>query len=348
MRAYIYSALCLSIISCSSTVQVQVRKAPVVDLPGVKTISVESFNTSGSLDLDLMDRQGGLAGALLGVAVDVGANAALANQKQNQSFDKYFVSGLTQQFLQNGTFAILQNGGDAKLNGNIHYRVHDQRGTKEYTRKDGSKYMLSTLDRNAVVDVQVQVLDSRGQILGVNTLSASTHSSAESENLDRARGALAPWDGMVREALNRTWAGAVRTIAPYTVYETRTLAKGDSKGISKGNDAAEDGDWTFAEKYWREALNGSSKDQAAAWHNLAIRAEVQGQLEESLNLLLKARQLSDQSDWFQEENHLRARIAEEKRLNPKVETVPVETKDPKLPAPQVQDGPKSINQVLSR
>lgn len=348
MTKYLVYPFAFLLFSCSSTVNVQVLKKPAIELNGVQKIAIGSFKSSGSLDLDLVDRKGGLAGALLGVAVDVGTNAALTNERQNQSFDNYFVNGLKSQMIQNGSYQVVESSADATLRGNVIYHVRDQRSSKEYSRKDGSKYTVQDLDRTAQTEIQLEVVAADGHILGAQTIAGSAHSSAESENINSAREQLAQWDGLVREALSRTWLGSVHSVAPYKVYERRTLAKGDSKYISKGNDAAEDGDWTKANQYWQEAMKSSVKDQAAAQHNLAIKEEVQGNLNSALESLLKARALSDDSSWFEYEMQLRNRIANELAPATPVSVQSNQVKDPELPAPQPSAGAKSINQAISK
>lgn len=344
--------------ACSSTVNLQVRKAPTIDMPGIKVIALDTMVTSGSLNLDLMDTKGGIAGALLGVAVDVGANMALANDSKNKAFSVYQVNGFNQQLLQNGYFTLSNNNPQARLKGSIVYSVTDTKGSREYTRKDGSKYNNVTMDRKADVDVQLQVVDARGTVLGANTLHGYASASTEGATSDAARNSLPGWEQLVRDAIARTWVGSVRSVAPYTVTESRTLAKGDSKLISKGNDAAEDGDWTMALSFWNDALQtGNTKDRAAANHNLAIKQELDGNLQASLDLLVQARQIRDDDDWRSEELRLRARIDEEERLRraskaavqaPNPEPAKSVTNDPVLQAPQKSEGPKSINKALSK
>ncbi len=298
--------------SCSSVVQFRVQKAPQIAAGNQgATLVVEDPDMQGQVQLEWVDMPGGLKGALGDLVVQAGMNQILVTPAKNQSFARYASQTLERELMANGHYKLQDKNAGVRLQSVWNYKVADEKSSKEQTLKDGSKVLMSVLERTARVDMQLRVVNAKGELLGAKTLQGNAKSVAEGSTAQEARRKLADWESLVQTALGQVAPVTVRMIAPYWITQSRTLAKGESDRIKKGNKAAEKGDWTKAVQYWNQEIQSTKNvNRAAAKYNLAIYQESQDRLDESLALLLEARQIKDEDDWFVTEQSLRERIAE--------------------------------------
>ncbi len=343
--------------ACSTTVPVQVRKIPEIAVPQAKTASVEDFGVSGSLNLDLVQTGGGVMGGLVQVATDIAATKLLADDKKNAQLARAYQDGLRGAIIRNGYYQIPSAGsGDAKLKGSVRYEVRDDPSTSTTRDSKGDEYLVEQIKRVASVEVQLLVFGKDGQSVGSSVIRQSAVSTGQGRTRADARGALKDWESLVREAMTRTWDPTVHKVAPYTVTEYRTFEKGGSKGVKKGISAAEDGDFLGAQAIWADLQNSSKKDEAgAARYNLAILAEVEGDLPKSLELYESAKALTGESEWSRDIARIRVRMDEERRLAElnatRTTSLPPSSSVVNSEASQekkVEEESKSLNSVLKR
>ena len=299
---------------CATTVKMQVKRAPAINLEDTKTIAIDPFSVTGNLDLDLVDSKNNLLGVVTNIAVSVGSNKLA--EAQHDDIQTAHRDGLRNAIFNNGHFQVSSgNNIQATLAGNINYDVVDKLDKNETKDKQGNVVVSYTLNRTAKVSVQMNVNDKKGTMIGSTTLTASSKKQSYGVSKKEARNRTEDWSKLVKKAVKSLHNSTVRKIAPYYVWESRTLAEGDLKIIEKGNDAADDGNWPQAVSMWNEALSaGKTKDKAAALHNLAIYDETQGKLQDSLKKLEEANSMVDESDYAKQLNVIKRRIHEAELL----------------------------------
>lgn len=306
-------ALLLLLCSCVSQVKLNVRHAPELNLPGVRSLSVEPFVANGNLHLDAGTFGKGFVGAVASAAVGM-VNNKLAEEKV-PSLVNAQQFGLKDALVRDGFFQVKESGSaDARLGGSFQYEVRDNVGEQE--SKDGSGKIVRTytLTRKGTVMVSFSVTAADGTLLGSSQVAGSVEKKSTGSTKDETRVNAVAWEQVVQEALAQTYPLLVKKIAPYFVSETRTLEKGEGEGVKAGNAAAEKGDWPTALTHWNAALvGGSAADRVAATCNLAIYDEVEGRLAEALK---KYEELSRNGGdkYVKEAGRIRARIAEEEKL----------------------------------
>ncbi len=308
------SFLFFFILGCSSNVKLQIKKAPELNLVGVKTLKIQKFEISGDLDLDLMNKSGGLLGTVVGMAVDAGANKLA--QGRHEGIQQAGLSGLKQVTFQNGYYKVVDGDDcDVSVTGNIYYNVRDE-GTDEEDKDDkGNVTRWYEIKRKADVKVKFSITDKSGHIIGMSEVAGSSEKTAKGDDRDEARENVTAWESVVRDALARTNEPFIKKIAPYFVWENRTFEKGESKIIKQGNKAAKNGNWGEAVLLWQQAQSsGSAKDPIAVLYNLAIYDEVEGKLQDALSKFEEVQKTSGNAKYSRDIARTKARIEEEKKL----------------------------------
>jgi len=312
------SLLGISLLSgCATTVKMQVKRAPELDLKDVKTVSVKDFSVNGNLNLDLFNKKKGLMGAVTSIAADVGSNELA--KRHHDEIKTLHRNGLKNALFSNGYFKVSDgDNSQATIGGNINYNVSDEFIEETHKDEKGKTTKFFTLERKAKVSINMQVTDKSGTIIGSKTLSTTKGTRASGLKKGDAREKTEEWHKIVNKAVQSLQENSVRKIAPYYVWESRKLAEADAKIIEKGNDAASDGDWERAVSFWEEARDsGSTKDKAAALYNLSIHDEKQGQLNDALEKLKLASSLVDEDDYRVQIRTIERRIRESEQLSGK-------------------------------
>jgi len=278
--------------ACVTSIPVKIRRAPELNLVGVKTLDVEPFKVNGNLDLDLGKTGSGVLGAVAGVALDAGVNK-LAERK-HKGIQQEHVDGLRGVIVSDGYYQVVNGSGstDSKLSGTIQYEVNDEGAEETITEKVDNKKVerkVYTLTRTADVTIRLQATATDGKVWGVTELSRSVRVQQTRDTRDQARDDIEEWDALVRKAVAELQKPTLQRIAPYFVTERRTLEKGDSDTIKEGNKAAARGEWKAASEIWTAAESGTGNDKLAATYNLGVYAEVEGRLDDALRLFQEAK-----------------------------------------------------------
>jgi hypothetical protein len=302
--------------ACVTSIPVKIRRAPELNLIGVKTLHVEPFKVNGNLDLDVGNTGKGLLGAVAGVAVDAGVNK-LAERK-HPGIQQQHLDGLRGVIVSDGYYQVVEDGKptDGKLTGAIQYEVNDEGNEETVSEKVDNKKVekqVYTLVRTAKVTLRLQVTGADGKMLGATELTAEAQDKETRDKRDQARDDIEEWDSLVRKALGTLQHPTLQRIAPYFVTERRTLAKGDSDTIKEANKTAARGEWKAAAQMWSDAGQaGTGKDKLAATYNLGVYAEVEGRLDDALKQFQEAK--ASDAKYNVDVARIENRIQEEERM----------------------------------
>ena len=277
---------------CSTTVSFKVRRAPEINLAGIKTLKVADVEMDSELSLDMVNDNSGLGGVidLLGnVGVEV-----IANKSLKKKFIRKYVSGLENCIAKSGHFKMVKgNPFDAQIKGVVQYKVKDVASQVQEKDSTGALIKREKILRKVSVSVLFNIEDSSGKELGKSKVNVFSQTVGKGIIKQEARDQIMNWDKLVLRTLAKSHTPLLRKIAPYEIYEKRVLEKGDDKSIKAGNKLAKKGQWMEAVDRWKPFENsGSRKDQAASWYNRAVYDEVEGRLEEALSKYEKAKEVS--------------------------------------------------------
>jgi len=296
---------------CASTTRLQIKRAPELSLPGVKTVKVKEFDVSGDLKLDLTSG-GGLLGAVVSAGLDAGVNAAAS--KKDEGFQKQNLADLKQAILKNGYYKITDGDNyDALISGSYVYDVEDDGEEGSEKTKEGTRYWYE-IKRKASVKVNFTVADKTGSVIGASDASGATSASTQADNRSRARDNIEGWQSLVRKCFTQSNEALVRKIAPYYVTESRSFEKGDDSRIKDAGKQASEGSWDAAVATWKSTLSGSPKDKVASLHNLAIYDESQGEVDSALVKYQEVQKLDPSSSHARDVSRTLSRVEEIKRL----------------------------------
>jgi len=299
--------------ACSTSIAVQIRRAPELNLPGVKKVRVEGFTVTGNLSLDVVDTGGGVLGALANVAVDAGVNKL--SEGKRQELQTHHMNGFRGVIAGDAYYTVVEGGQDATLGGTVTYDVADKGEATSTKDKAGVERKEYTTVRTAKVAVRLNVVSATGQVLGSTEVSASAQNKSVGADRDAARKNLEAWDVLARRAITDTQQPMLQRIAPYFVTERRTLAKGDADAIKNANEKAGNGDWASASAMWTAAAaSGSVADKTAAAYNLGVFAEVEGRLEDAVAKFEEAKKLSGDPKYAGDISRVQVRMDEERRI----------------------------------
>lgn len=305
------ASIALLVSGCASTTRLQIKRAPEMSLPGVKTIKLKEFDVTGDLKLDLTSG-GGLLGAVVSAGLDAGVNAAAA--KKDEGFQKQNLSDLKQAILKNGYYKITDGDNyDALITGSYVYDVEDDGEEGSEKTKEGTRYWYE-IKRKTNAKVNFTVADKTGNIIGASDASGYTTASARGDDKYQARNNIEGWQSLVRKCFSQSNEALVRKIAPYYVTESRTFEKGDDSRIKDAGKQASEGSWDAAVATWKSTLSGTPKDKVASLHNLAIYDESQGEVDSALVKYKEVQKLDPSSSHAQDVSRTLGRVEEIKRL----------------------------------
>jgi hypothetical protein len=314
LRIYVIAVFAFLLAGCATTIQLQIKRAPELNLVGVKKLKIEPFGVSGSLSLDNGLGGGGILGAVIGMAVDAGASK-IAEEK-HPGLQAAELLGIKQTVYTDGYYTVTEGQDyDAVVTGAIHYEVRDSGGDRQTKDDQGRVYVWYQIDRTAEVRVQFSVADKTGKVIGASQVYTSVSYDARGENRQRAFDNAAPWESMVQKGLTETQEPFIRKIAPYFVTERRTFENGESEAIKEGNKAAGAGNWDTAVELWQQGReSGAEKDQIAALYNLGIYDEVEGRLADALKKFETVQKMSGEAKYAADIKRTQTRIDEAEQM----------------------------------
>jgi len=207
LKTTVLLALILS--SCATTIQLRVQRPPTLNTAGIKRIAIMPFET---VSRDSVSRE--MAQYATVVATD-------RIQKMN-----YFtlVDPSEIERLRRNNQSI-ENYVDALFIGRI-IRVDSKDGTSQgqYKNKEGEIIYYTIYERNVEIEFNYSLSRSRdGSLIG--PVSRKGSNSSSSQNI----GEVKSTSDLLRSVVDRQLSMLGRDIAPYTVTESRALAKDKSK-----------------------------------------------------------------------------------------------------------------------
>jgi tetratricopeptide (TPR) repeat protein len=307
--------LAIILIGCSSSIRFQVKRAPEINLPGVKTLKLGTTGISGKMALEIVrsDKTG-----TVGKVVDKGLNEGVEKlaRKKYPSILQEHAKDFMEVFLKNGYYEIAKGRNyDAIVNAEMEYTVADRGGEIEVKDKQGNVSQKYEIVRTASVVMKFNITDKSGKFLGSSQVSGRSSSKARGKNRLDANIDLKGWEPLLRAAVRGTHVPLHRKIAPYLGWESRKLAKGKSRVVKKANKEAKKGNWPYAVELWTKGLStGKNKDKQASLFNLGIYEESKGNLEEALNKYEAAYSISKDVKQLHTISRIKARIQEEARV----------------------------------
>jgi len=305
------ASLAFLVSGCASTTRLQIKRAPELSLPGVKTIKLKEFDVSGDLRLDLTSG-GGLLSAVVNAGLDAGVNAAAS--RKDEGFQKQNLSDLKQAILKNGYYKVTDGDNyDALITGSYVYDVEDDGEEGSEKTKEGTRYWYQ-IKRKTTAKVNFTVADKTGNIIGASDATGSATANTQADTRSQARNNIEGWQTLVRRSFTQSNESLVRKIAPYYVTESRSFEKGDDTRIKDAGKQAAEGSWDAAVATWKSTLSGTPKDKVASLQNLAIYDESQGEVDSALVKYQEVQKLDPSSSHAADVSRTMSRVEEIKRL----------------------------------
>lgn len=320
-----------SIAGCTTTVPINVRHAPAMNLGAVKTIKVEKFSvTGGGQSRSEWPHHKNVGDALVDAAVgsavsfisggrinpDSGDRRYTPDNSERAQFQDAHFHGLIAAIMQNGYFQVVESdAADATISGSVVCGFNDEVKESESKNSDGKKEETYTLTRNVLATVYFTVTARGGNVLASSMVSAKMDRSWNGKSEDEARRQAIDATKLIADAIADTHGNVVKNIAPYYVREERRLMGGKADEIGKGNEAAGKGNWDEAVKNWNAGLSsGKEVDRVAATHNLAVFDEVMDKLDDALKKYEEVYALTKAAEDATNIARMKARIDEKAAL----------------------------------
>lgn len=268
-----WACIIMGLNSCSTSIPITIDKAPLIDMHGVKKISVKDFKISGQKELkrsgdgridfviDMMDKNRGIPRSY---------------KRRLRAKFKYDIENQIRQRPDLKVYA-LNTGEDAKLKGQIHFSVRDRGEWIQSNDAEGTEINRFKIIREGELQLYFEVKDAQsGQIYGSGSIHRAIQEQQEDISESSARNRLTAWEVLVDRALEATYVEFMRYLVPYQASYSVKLLEGDDERLEQGADAADDSKWKEAKSLWKSVVaNGSAEDQAKAQHNLGVMFESQ-------------------------------------------------------------------------
>ncbi|MEK7392237.1 MAG: hypothetical protein AAB214_06695, partial [Fibrobacterota bacterium] len=194
------ASLAFLVSGCASTTRLQIKRAPELSLPGVKTIKLKEFDVTGDLRLDLTSG-GGLLGAVVNAGLDAGVNAAAS--RKDEGFQKQNLSDLKQAILKNGYYKVTDGDNyDAIISGSYVYDVEDD-GEEGSDKTDKGTTYWYKIQRKTNAKVNFTVADKTGNIIGASDAMGYATANTQAETRSQARNNIEGWQTLVRRSFTQ-------------------------------------------------------------------------------------------------------------------------------------------------
>jgi tetratricopeptide (TPR) repeat protein len=221
-------------------------------------------------------------------------------------------------------------GVEAVLFGMGSYTVSDAGDWQERTRKEKYKEGDKTKEReikytvyeavrtvNAELTYRV-VSITTGLVIASKTNRASHRLTAENDQKPEAYQNLPLWRPAVDQLVGQILSQAVVQIAPHVVSERREIKSGKTRTMKAGLEYAKRGMLAEALAQWQQTLEDNSdkgrKDRVAAWYNIGIYHEINGDLDQAAELFDRCFTTLGDEDYLDAKARVLARKEELKRL----------------------------------
>lgn len=264
----------LLLVACGTSIPITVDKAPLIEMGGVKKVSVKQFQVSGYKDLMYPNR------SVVDHVAEIVDRAQGIPKAYKQDLRYRFKNSLESAIMSQGQLGVVSYNSreDAKIKGQISFDVRDQGEWVERQDASGNLVTRFKIRRKAIVTINFEVKSMlNGRILGGGTVKRSAQDSEEDINEEFALNRLDSWESLVFKATSQTYGEILRYIVPYKETYRVKLLEGEDPRLEEGADAADDGDWSQAKKLWKSILGEASpEDQAKASHNLGVMFEARG------------------------------------------------------------------------
>jgi len=333
--------LILLLMSCASTSQISIRviKPAAISLPGVHKIAVVDFRGP--------ENSGGQIATLLqSMLLETGYYDILEREKINRLLEEknMAASGIVDDQTAVEIGSLL--GVDALIFGDVNtYEVEpDKKITRKVKeKKHTGKYQWVVEEdkktgktkkvrkeivedvwvdksywvRKGTVAINFRVVDVKtGRFLAAYSDSRSYDSSKEKRSIFASpynQNTLRPKGEILNNLSKALCSSFAHKIAPYYVNESRVIESGEGN-IDVGRKYAVSGLWPEAIEAWKQAVK-EMPDEPAAFYNLGLGFEVQGELYKAEIAYKKAVKLDAKKLYMQALARIRTAIKERDKLN---------------------------------
>ncbi|MEM7039846.1 MAG: DUF6340 family protein [Bacteroidota bacterium] len=204
-------------------------------------------------------------------------------------------------------------------------RIECERDVRE-RKKDGKTIKYVVFEACKTVDVTVgwRMYDGNtGNLLDEFRMFESVIFNAEGGTDREARANLPDRDGVTQRIGDVTGANYSRRISPTWLWVSRSYFKRGCDDLKRGKNAVKLQDWRGAEEHWNNATEfPKEKVQGRAYYNLALAAEMRGELNEALELCKKAGRTYGNKKAINYASIIRQRIRDQERLAEQMKGAP--------------------------
>ena len=276
----IFGLISFALSACSSSVPVNVVRAPTIEMNNIETLAVNIFDLSGRKNLEYVDS------TMIDKVVEMYDRNANLGYAFKRDFKRRHRYGLESALQARKKFKIVSNhkNAQAKVKGDLRLEIKDEGKWVERALSDGEKVNIYQVYRVVKVTVDFQV-KHQNKIIGNGSVFKTATSSSENISQKAAIKNLADWENLSYQAIDKTHADVLKFIFPYTqTYQVKLEEGDDDDRVEEGAGIAEDGDWKKATSLWSEVIaEKSGEDLAAAQFNMGVYHEQKGQYSKAIN-----------------------------------------------------------------
>jgi hypothetical protein len=316
----IVSIVVLCLFGCSPKTTIQMTKPAEVDVGGINRIAIMDFRGFGNSGASA-------ASVFTSKLFETGFYTIVERTELQKILEEHALtmSGVVdvESAVQAGNVLGVQGVivGDV-----IAYRCDDRRGkekvkqqvwTGEYQKdKDGKKKKVyreefidvEVIDREANVALSFRLID----VETARIIATRQASHSYSKRVRSGEKPLPPKNEILTNLGIRCVNEFVRVLAPYKVSIQTQFAKGNGD-VNKGIEFAKNELWDKAEEIWQAEVEKDSKNHAA-WYNLGLAFEVQGDYLQAQDAYDKALSLKSTKLYISGLKRIRERIEDYRRL----------------------------------
>ena len=226
--------------------------------------------------------------------------------------------GVEAIILGSGTYSISDGGEWVQREEKIKKQVPGDSG-KTVTVEETVTHRYFDAYRLCSMETSYRMIDiTTGQIVASQGIKNSRRITSEKESEEDAYQTLPDWQPAIASLADGVASTIVPQLAPYTVYESRKIESGKSPMMKNALQYAKRGMIEDARGMWEQTSQIQSpkaaKDRIAAMHNLAVYAEVSGDLDKAENLFNDCYRQSGKTQYLDERARIQARKKEVERL----------------------------------
>lgn len=292
------------ILSCAPTLRVPVTRPAEINLKGIDKIAIGEIMGTGSADLQEE------------------LTMALFESQRFEVLDRQHLEKIFEELKLTFTGVIDENtavelgkllGSSAFVFGRVSNHSYSENTTyDDWKDKKGNSHRSYERKGIANVSVSLQVTDlTTGKIVAIKKIDES--SSDEKRETDKTPEGIDS-NGLLRNARGKVIGIFMKSIAPYTVYESvKLLTDKKLPDLQAGINMAKIGDWDKAVEIFQKATN-DFPEMSITHYNLGVAYEYTWNFDKAEIELKKAYELEAKKQYMDELTRCRRLALERKKL----------------------------------